>query len=382
MTISRRLLGVLAVLLAAPSLAQAQDIKLGSILPLSGPASVTGALVAKGEQLAVDEINARGGLLGRKVVLLIKDDESVPAVGVSRANELVADGVSAHVGGYNSPVVLAFQPVLARANVVDISVIPKVDEVLTGRGNPLAIKLPSANALDGEILARVLLEKMHAKRIAFLTQNDVYGDSTQRYVEAALKRRGGGSYQVVDTEKFPFGNTDFRNILENVRQSGADTIMVTNSSQEAGMPALLKQRAELDVKANVLEMIGGIADVTIELTGKPADGVFSVDVYFPRLPPFSGIPANQRFVDAYTKKFGSDPDHFGAAGYTGVQLWAEAVRRTKTLDRKPVAEAIRGGDFPDTVYGDYKIDNNGQASGIFVPFEVVDGKRVTFELDK
>jgi branched-chain amino acid transport system substrate-binding protein len=324
-------------------------------------------------------LNASGGLLGQKIKWTLKDDESTPAVGVSRANELVAEGVKAHVGGYNSPVVLAYQPVFTRANIVDISVIPKVDEVLTGGGNPLAIKLPSANAMDGEILAKILIDKIHAKKVAFLTQNDVYGENTQLHVENGLKKLGNGQVKVVATEKFPFGNTDFRNTLETIRLSGADAIMVTNSSQEAGMPALLQQIQELDVEIPVLEMIGGIGDITLDVAGKAADGVWSVGVYYPNTKPFSEIPENQKFVEAYIKKFGKSPDHFAAAGYAGTQLWAEAVRRTGTLDRKAVAGTIRGGTFP-SIYGEYKIDANGQASGVYVPFQVKDGKRVPFEL--
>ena len=371
----------LGILAAMQSVSHAQDIKLGTILPISGPSGVTGQHVAQGIELAVKQLNADGGLLGRKIEWLLRDDESVPAVGVSRATELVADGIDMHVGGYNSPVSLAHQPVLARADIGDINVIAKVDQVLTSGVNPLAVKISSANSSDGEILARILLKKVKAKKIAFLTQNDVYGESTEKSIRAGLDKIGQGEYEIALTEKFPLTQTDFRNILENVRNSGADAIMLTSASQESGVPAFLQQKAELDLKIPVVEIIGGIAEVTLQIAGDAAEGAYSVDIYDPNKPPFDSIPASVKFKEAYKAKFGADPDHFAASGYIGVQLWAEAVRQTKSLDKTTVMSFIRGHTFPDAIFGPkYTVHEDGQGDGVYIPFQVIDGKRTAIEI--
>jgi branched-chain amino acid transport system substrate-binding protein len=129
-------------------------------------------------------VNEAGGVLGRPVQILKRDDESTPAVGVSRANELIAEGVSVIIEGWNSPVTLAMQPVIARAGVLDITAISKADQILSGAGNPLAIRLNSSNAQDGRVIAEHLA-RSGAKRIAFLTQNDAYGNGAQAAIETS-----------------------------------------------------------------------------------------------------------------------------------------------------------------------------------------------------
>ena len=105
----------IALLLGLTSPAMAQDIKVGTIFPLSGGAGPDGQSVTNAVKLAIEQINEKGGLLGRKITLISKDDESTPAVGVSRANEMIAEKVDVVIEGWNSPVTLAMQPILARA---------------------------------------------------------------------------------------------------------------------------------------------------------------------------------------------------------------------------------------------------------------------------
>src|SRR5689334_3092426 len=124
--------------------AQAQDqspIKVGVIFPLSGGAGPQGQHVTQAVQAMAALINDSGGVLGRKLEILSRDDESTPAVGVSRANELISAGVSVIIEGWNSPVTLAMQPVISRAGVLDITAISKADPILSGEGNPLAVRL-------------------------------------------------------------------------------------------------------------------------------------------------------------------------------------------------------------------------------------------------
>src|ERR1700744_5767585 len=134
-----------ALLLAAAAPAMAQDIKVGAIFPLSGGAGPDGQSIINAIKLEADQINAKGGLLGRKLTVIAKDDESTPAVGVSRANEMVAEKADVVIEGWNSPVTLAMQPILARAGVLDITAVSKSDLILSGESNPYAIRLNSSN---------------------------------------------------------------------------------------------------------------------------------------------------------------------------------------------------------------------------------------------
>ena len=99
----------------------------------------------------------------------MRDDESTPAVGVSRANELIGQGVAVIIEGWNSPVALAMQPVIARAGVLDITTFASADAVLSGEGNPLAIRLNASNSQGGAAVAQAIATGFKGRRIAFLT---------------------------------------------------------------------------------------------------------------------------------------------------------------------------------------------------------------------
>ena len=96
-------------------------------------------------QVAAEMVNAKGGVMGRKIAVVAKDDESTPAVGVTRANEMVGEKVAVVIEGWNSPVTLAMQPVLARADIMDITAVSKADPIVAGTANPYAMRINSSN---------------------------------------------------------------------------------------------------------------------------------------------------------------------------------------------------------------------------------------------
>src|SRR3984893_1126223 len=174
----------LALGLAVPAFAQQDPIKVGTIFRLSGGAGPDGQSVTNAVKLAIQEINDKGGLLGRKIALVSKDDESTPAVGVSRANEMIAEKVDVVIEGWNSPVTLAMQPILARGGILDITAVSKSDLILAGATNPLAIRINSSNGFDAGVIAKYVVETLKAKKVAFLTQHEVYGNGFQETVDA------------------------------------------------------------------------------------------------------------------------------------------------------------------------------------------------------
>jgi branched-chain amino acid transport system substrate-binding protein len=180
--------------------AQQSPVKVGVILPLSGGAGPQGQHVTQAIQAMAAIINESGGVMGRPIEILSRDDESTPAIGVSRANELLTQGVSVIIEGWNSPVALAMQPVISRAGILGITAFASADAILSGEGNPLAVRLNASNSQGGAAVAAVVANKLKAKRVAFLTQNDAYGNGTQASIEAEL-RRLGYAYEKVAEEK-------------------------------------------------------------------------------------------------------------------------------------------------------------------------------------
>src|ERR1700760_845800 len=366
----------LLVGLAGP--AMAQDIKVGAIFPLSGGAGPDGQSIMNAIKLEVDQINAKGGLLGRKLTVISKDDESTPAVGVSRANEMISEKVDLVIEGWNSPVTLAMQPILARAGIMDITAVSKSDLILSGETNPNAVRINSSNGFDAGVIAKYVVEKLKAKKVAFLTQNDVYGNGFQTAVEAEFKKLNF-SGEVTMTEKFAFKDTDFRVQLTNLKSANPDAIIVTNSSNSSGLPAMVDQYRQADIKSPFVGAVGIMLTTVFKVAGDANNGIVSADIYFPDLPPFNAIPESNAFATAYKKAYGADPDKSAALGAAAVQVWAHAVESTKSLDKKTVAEASRGKTIKGTVFGDATFLPNGQLQPRYVVFKVVDGKTAKLE---
>jgi branched-chain amino acid transport system substrate-binding protein len=347
-------------------------VKVGVIFPLSGGAGPQGQHVTQAIQSMAALINENGGVLGRKIEIVSRDDESTPAVGVSRANELIAQGVSVIIEGWNSPVTLAMQPVIARAAVLDITAISKADPILSGEGNPLAVRLNSSNSQDGAVIAAYIANSK-AKRIAFLTENDAYGTGAQASIEGELKKLNY-PYEKVAEEKFPFAQADFRVALTNVRAANPDITVAINANEGLGMPAIIRQARQSRLGGKLVAAVGTVAPSVIEVAGEAANGLVGADVYFPDVEPFASNPVNRQFVARNESMFKYTPDKFMAIGATALQVWAMAANEVKTLDREAVAKRIRAGSFKNTVMGDISFEANGQMKSRHYLFTVNGGK--------
>ncbi len=361
---------------AAPRLAHAATpIGIGVIIPLSGGAGRQGQDVANAVQCMATLINDAGGVLGRRLELLIRDDESTPAIGVAKANELASAGVAVVLEGWNSPVTLAMQPILARADVLDITMISKADPILASAANPLAIRLNSANAQDAKVIADYLKSRMNAGRLVFVTENDAYGNGAQHGIEEETKRLGL-SYDIVKTLKFPFPQTDFRVEVTSIHDAKPDAVIVIDANEGAGLPAFLQQYVQARIDAPLICTVGTVSPSVIETAGAAANGLISADIYFPETEPFASNRENQRFVAQMQKQFKTMPDKYMALGAAALQVWAKAAAKVGSLDRKAVAEAIRGQDIPGTIFGDVRFSADGQMAHHYAIFTVRAGKIV------
>ncbi|AMG87278.1 ABC transporter substrate-binding protein [Bordetella bronchiseptica] len=368
--------GLLALSLGAAAQAQQTPIKVGVIFPLSGGAGPQGQHVTQAIQAMAAVINESGGVMGRQIEIVSRDDESTPAVGVSRATELISAGVSVIIEGWNSPVTLAMQPVIARAGVLDITAISKADPILSGEGNPLAIRLNSSNSQDGAVIADYI-KSVGAKRVAFLTENDAYGNGAQESIETSLKKLGY-AYEKVAEEKFPFTQADFRVAMTNVRAAKPDVTVAINANEGLGMPAIIRQARQSRLPGKLVSAVGTVAPSVINVAGDAADGLIGADIYFPDVEPFASNPANQRFVAKTQEMFKYTPDKFMALGATSLQVWAMAANELKTLDREAIAKRIRGGAFKGTAMGDLQFEPNGQLKSNYYLFRV-DGRKIVVQ---
>jgi branched-chain amino acid transport system substrate-binding protein len=273
------------------------------------------------------------------------------------------------------------QPVLARADVLDITAVSKADPILAGTANPFAVRLNSSNGQDGAVIADILVNHLKAKRIGFLSQNDAYGNGAQQVIEAELKALGKPWEKVV-VEQFPFKQTDFRVSLANVKQAKPDAVVAINSAESSGMPALIQQYRQAGIEGTFVGAVGTILPTVFRIAGEAMTGVVSADIYFPDLPPFDSIKENQDFIAGFKKAHNEVPDKGAALGAAALEVWAAAANAAKSLDRKTVAGAIRGQTIKGTILGDLAFEPNGQAKNKHTIFKVTDGKTSKIEVMK
>lgn len=353
--------------------AQEGVIKVGAIFPLSGGSGPQGQHIVQSLKAMVEMINEEGGVNGKRLVLEARDDESTPAVGVSRANELITAGVAVIIEGWNSPVTLAMQPVISRADILDITALSKADTILSGEGNPLAIRLNSSNTQDGEIIAEMILKESRGQRIAFMLENDLYGIGAQAAIEDALKARGH-AYEKVAEEKFPLSQADFRVAMTNVASAKPDVTVMVNANEGVGLPSMIRQARQSRLGGEILIAVGTMAPSVVKIAGKSADGVLGADIYFPEAEPFASDPRNKAYMSKMQKMHGTVPDKFMAVSALALEVWAQAANELKTLDRTLLAKRIRGGKFNGTIMGDMEFAENGQLISRYYRFKVESGE--------
>lgn len=346
-------------------------LKVGVIVPLSGPAGPNGQDVLDAIQVQVDLLNGAGGVQGRQLQVVAKDDQSNPASGVSAATELAGEGVAVVMGGWNSPVTLAIQPVLVRANVLNITTIPQNATVL-GHTDPDAVRLNAGNAVGAYVAGQYLTKNLRVKSVGYLLENDAYGNDLGTLLTAQLRSAG---VAVADQQRFDYAATDFRVELSNIKAAAPQAVFSANAAESSGMPALAEQYARAGIGVPHVAALGTVSPKVIGLAGGAAvDGLLSADIYFPDVAPFAGYPANQRFAQAFTQKTGSPPDKYAALGAQSVDVWAKAVQKAGSPDRQKVADAIHGQTFPDTIMGDVGFTAEGQMQTKVYAFTVAGGK--------
>jgi branched-chain amino acid transport system substrate-binding protein len=351
----------------------AEPVRVGVLVPLSGGAGVQGQHMATAITAMADLINARGGVLGRPIEVLARDDEGTPAVGVAKANELIEQRVSAIIEGWSSAVTLAIQPIIARAGILDITAMAKADAILASRANPLAIRINSSVGLDSAATANYLSRVRKAKRIAFLTQNDAFGKPAQKALEDMLAGQGW-TYEAVNTQLFPFAQTDFRIALTSIKDSNPDAVVIYNANESAGLPALIQQYRQMQIPAQLVASVGSLTQSVLDITGPAANGIVCGDIYLPDVEPFISNDQSQALAKMLKDKNRLEVDKYMAIAATALQVWAIVANAEKTLDREKIARAIRGHSIPGTIFGDAVFSEDGQLQHRYFDYSVTAGK--------
>jgi branched-chain amino acid transport system substrate-binding protein len=353
--------------------AQAQDIKMAMIGPITGPNASFGAQIKNGVEQAVADINAAGGILGRKIVLSFGDDVSDPKQGVSVANKLSAEGVKYVVGPFNSGVTMPASEVYQENGVLEITpsaTNPKVTE----RGMWNIFRTCGRDDQQGLVAGAYLVKNYKGKKIAIVHDKTTYG---QGLADETKKAMAKGGLKEVLYEGVNIGEKDFSALVSKIKATGADLVYWGGLHTEGGL--LVRQMRDQGVKSVVMGADGITTDEFAAVGGPGVEGTLMTYGPDPRK-----NPAAKAAVEKFrAKKF--EPEAYTLYSYAAVEIIKQAAEAAKTLDTKKVAAQIKSGQKFKTVLGELSFDKKGDLTKLdyvmYVWKKGADGKITYVEMD-
>jgi branched-chain amino acid transport system substrate-binding protein len=307
----------------APKTPAAQEVRIGHVAPLTGGIAHLGKDNENGARLAIEEANAAGVKLGGNAVrftLVAEDDQADPKVGTTVAQKLVDAKVAGVVGHLNSGVSIPASVIYSGAGIPVISG-SATNPKLTEAGHKTQFRVVGRDDQQGPAIASYLAANNKPKLVAVIDDATSYGEGIANEVEKTLK---AANVKVLPREKGTDKTTDWKAILTKLRGRGPDAVFYGGMDATGG--PLLKQGRELGIKAVFSFGDGACTDKMRELAGDAAEGLLCSQ---------AGIPpqaADKKFLDAYKKKFSTDPILYSPFTYDAANLLIEAMKKADSAD--------------------------------------------------
>ncbi len=338
---------VLAAGLAFSGATHAADFKLGVAGPMTGPNAVFGAQLQKGTEQAVEDINAKGGILGNKITVDVGDDASDPKQGVSVANKFVGDGVKFVVGHFNSGVTIPASDVYLENNMLMITP-SATNPTLTEKGKWDVFRTCGRDDQQGMVAAKYIETALKGKKIAILHDKTTYGKGLADATKDSLAK---DNLKPVLYEGVNTGEKDYSAVVSKIKQSGAEIVYWGGLHPEGGL--IRRQMTDQGVTATMMSG-DGITDNEFAAIGGPGvEGTLMTFGPDPRKKPTASA-----VVDEFKAK-NFDPQAYTLYSYAAVQVMAQAAEMAKSADPKKMAEAMHSGKPFHTVLGDISFDKKG-----------------------
>ena len=326
------LLAAAAALAFTAGAAHAQaTIKIASLQELSGTGATVGTNFKNGMDLAIKEINAAGGILGRKIEVTHSDTQSNPGVAKGLAQKAVDDDVLAVFGpGFSGSMIVSMNET-RRAKIPNFTGAEAAS--ITTQGNPYVYRTSFGQATSMPKIARYMVQNLKAKTVAVIYVNNDFGKGGRDMVTKSLGEMGAKVVADISTDP---GKLDFAAPVLQAKQSNADVIFVYTNEEEAAR-ALRELRKQGVTKPIVGETVLTSQKV-IELAGDAANGAvahigLSVD---------APVPAMRAFRAKFERDYKYIPDHNGIKGYTSVYIMKAALEKAGKIDRAALAAAMKG----------------------------------------
>lgn len=342
-----RLTAVLGALLIGMAPAARAQIKIAVVGPITGSNATFGTQMKEGGEQAVADINAKGGVLGQKLVLEIGDDACDPKQAVSVANQMAERGVKVVIGHFCSSSSIPASKVYTEEGILQISP-ASTNPAYTDNGSWNTFRVCGRDDQQGAVAGKYIAEHFRGARVAILHDNSAYGkglaDETRKAMNAA------GLKETIYTAYVP-GERDYSALVSRLKEAGITVIYIGGYQNEAGL--IIRQAKEQGMHVT---LIGGDALVTKEfwdITGNTGEGTLMTFPPDPR-----SRPTAAAVVQEFKAK-GIDPEGYVLYTYAAIQIWAEAATKAHSAEPRKVAETLKASGPWPSVLGDIAFDKKG-----------------------
>jgi len=325
------------------------DIKISTVGPMTGQYASFGEQMQRGAEMAVNDINAAGGVLGQKVQLIVEDDACDPKQAVAAANKLVSEGVAFVAGHFCSGSSIPASQVYEEENILQISP-ASTNPKLTEEGGPNVYRVCGRDDQQGIVAGQFLANTYKGKKVAILHDKTAYGkglaDETKKNMNAA-------GLQEAMYEAYTAGEKDYSALISKMKAAGIDVFYVGGYHTEAGL--MIRQAHEQGYKPQLVSGDALVTDEYWKITGDAGEGTLMTFSPDPRKNA-AAAPVVQRFRDG-----GYEPEGYTLYTYGAIQAWAQAVEKAGSTDLDKVIASLRKNKF-DTVLGNIGFDMKGDVT--------------------
>jgi len=342
---------VVVAIMVSCGLAQAQGkpIKIGQVIPITGEAAESGKYHKQGAELAMEKINAAGGINGRKLTIVLEDDQTTNPGAVAAIQKLLEDKeISAIIGSIRSTQVQAMLPTINEAKIP--VAIGGTNYGLTHSGSEWVFRFRPHDGMSAKVIAKFMVEELKLKKIAIVHGSDAFGNGGRDMLTAALKEFGVTPVMV---QGYNNGEKDFTAIVQNLKKSGAE-----------GLNTYMAFSTDLGILARQIKQQGaqvtwvGSPSITAidgrNLAGDALYGTYGITDFH-----VDGSPTSKAFTAAYKAKYGQEPDLYAAWCYDAILVFAEAMKNAPDLKPANIRKAILNiKKFPGAE-AEYNFDQNG-----------------------
>lgn len=344
-------LAMVGLTLASFTLAsgQSKPLKIGQVIPITGEAAESGKYHKQGAELAVEKINAAGGIHGRKIVLVHEDDQTTNPGAVAALQKLMEDKeIPAILGSIRSTQVQAMLPTINEAKIPVM--IGGTNYGLTHSGSQWVFRFRPHDGMSAKVIAKFLVDELKLKKVAVVHASDAFGNGGRDMVVAALKELGA---EVVMVQGYNNGEKDFTAVVQALKKSNA-TALVTYMTFSTDLGILARQIKQLGA---TVKWVGSPSITAVDgrnLAGDALYGTYGITDFH-----VDASPTSKAFTAAYKAKYGQEPDLYAAWCYDAMLVLGEAMQKAPDLKPDSIRKAILNiKKFPGAE-GEYNFDQNG-----------------------